>query len=263
MKEVPRSRISTRQSSIRQSEWLADGLFPSTSFPIRSLFDALGNWPIGVAVYNRQLRFVAVNKKLAEINSIPLDEHPGRPIHEIIGGLAPTVVARLEQVFRTGRPLYNADLIGHLGKNPIPGHWLENYFPILDDLRRVMYVGAFILPLCGIELRLDMNRNLSGRAALTDYQALSPVTTTQQPTTSTAGIVSNGARSGYPRLSLRELEILRLLAEGETIKEAASRLAISVKTVETYRSRLMQKLQANSTVHLVHYAIRHRVVNLL
>jgi DNA-binding NarL/FixJ family response regulator len=63
-------------------------------------------------------------------------------------------------------------------------------------------------------------------------------------------------------LSGRELEILRLLVEGNCNKEVASTLGISLKTVETYRWRIKQKTNAHSLVHLVHYAIRHHIIEL-
>ena len=64
------------------------------------------------------------------------------------------------------------------------------------------------------------------------------------------------------RISKREQEVLRWLATGKSNKEISSLLDLSVKTVETYRSRLMLKLQAPSLVHMVHYAIRHRIVEI-
>jgi DNA-binding NarL/FixJ family response regulator len=63
------------------------------------------------------------------------------------------------------------------------------------------------------------------------------------------------------RLSAREREIVQLLAEGNTNKEVASRLNISVKTVETHRSHIMQKLSLNSVSDLVRYAIRNKMVD--
>lgn len=63
------------------------------------------------------------------------------------------------------------------------------------------------------------------------------------------------------RLSAREREIVQLLAEGKTNKEVASHLHISVKTVETHRSHIMQKLNLNSVSDLVRYAIRNKMVD--
>ncbi|MCC8999138.1 MAG: response regulator transcription factor [Candidatus Contendobacter sp.] len=57
-------------------------------------------------------------------------------------------------------------------------------------------------------------------------------------------------------LSEREIEVLRLLAEGQRTKEVAERLGISAKTVETYRSRVMLKLGIDNLAELVKFAIR-------
>jgi len=61
-------------------------------------------------------------------------------------------------------------------------------------------------------------------------------------------------------LTNREREIVQLLAEAKGNKEIATRLCISVKTVETHRASIMRKLEINSIVELVHYAIRNNLV---
>ena len=66
--------------------------------------------------------------------------------------------------------------------------------------------------------------------------------------------------SAEPRpdpLTPRERQVLQLVAEGKTSKEIAALLKLSVRTVETYRSQIMDKLKIRDTVGLVHYAIRH------
>lgn len=79
---------------------------------------------------------------------------------------------------------------------------------------------------------------------------------------SLAAPVSGGyaERSTAGPLSSREREILQLLAENKSNKEIAERLGISVRTVETHRRSVMQKLNASSIVELVHYAIRNGMV---
>ena len=56
-------------------------------------------------------------------------------------------------------------------------------------------------------------------------------------------------------LSARESETLRLLASGYTNQEIAARLFVSVKTVETYRARIMVKLEAKTRAEIVRYAM--------
>lgn len=61
-------------------------------------------------------------------------------------------------------------------------------------------------------------------------------------------------------LSKRELQILKLFAEGNTNHEIASKLFISLRTVETHKSNMITKLSLKTYVDLVKYAIRHKLV---
>jgi DNA-binding NarL/FixJ family response regulator len=64
------------------------------------------------------------------------------------------------------------------------------------------------------------------------------------------------ARSSTTPLTLRQREILQLIAEGNTTKEIAAKLTLSVKTVETHRTQLMERLDIHDIAGLVRYAIR-------
>jgi DNA-binding NarL/FixJ family response regulator len=70
------------------------------------------------------------------------------------------------------------------------------------------------------------------------------------------------AAGGEPagQLTPRERQVLRLIAEGKAAKQIAQQLAISVKTVEFHRRRLMQKLKIHDTAGLVRYAIREGLI---
>lgn len=61
-------------------------------------------------------------------------------------------------------------------------------------------------------------------------------------------------------LTEREREILQLVAEGKSNKEIADLLTLSIKTVQTHRSHLMQKLDAHDRTELVKYAIQHGII---
>jgi len=62
------------------------------------------------------------------------------------------------------------------------------------------------------------------------------------------------------QLTERECEVVRLLADGMSSKEAATQLQISIRTVESHRINISRKLGFNSVAKLVHYAIRHGIV---
>lgn len=72
--------------------------------------------------------------------------------------------------------------------------------------------------------------------------------------------VRTNGREEHDPLTAREREVLQLVAEGTTSKEIASILDISVKTVETHRSNIMEKLDIHDTAGLVRYAIRRGLV---
>jgi two-component system, NarL family, response regulator NreC len=61
-------------------------------------------------------------------------------------------------------------------------------------------------------------------------------------------------------LTLRERQVLQLIAEGKSTKEIATLLGISSKTAESHRTRLMQKLDIHETASLVRYAVRRGIV---
>jgi DNA-binding NarL/FixJ family response regulator len=72
-------------------------------------------------------------------------------------------------------------------------------------------------------------------------------------------LLDNPGGSASTLLSEREREVLRLLAAGLRTKEIALRMGIGVKTIETYRARLLKKLGCASTNELVRYAIREGI----
>lgn len=65
----------------------------------------------------------------------------------------------------------------------------------------------------------------------------------------------------HERLSSRESEILRMIVGGDSLTAIAERLAINVKTVSTYRRRLLEKMGLGSNAQLVQYAVHHRLLD--
>lgn len=67
-------------------------------------------------------------------------------------------------------------------------------------------------------------------------------------------------RPVHETLSDREFQVLRLIAAGKTVTEAATALALSVKTVSTYRTRLCEKLNLQTNAELIRYALQNHLV---
>jgi DNA-binding NarL/FixJ family response regulator len=70
-----------------------------------------------------------------------------------------------------------------------------------------------------------------------------------------------GVEDSYELLTSREREILQLLAEGRSNKDVATVLDLSLYTVETHRSNILQKLNLHSIPELILYAVRKGIVN--
>lgn len=64
----------------------------------------------------------------------------------------------------------------------------------------------------------------------------------------------------HETLSDREYQVMCMIASGKTVNEIAEELFLSVKTVSTYRSRILEKMKMKSNAELTYYAIKHRLV---
>ncbi len=70
----------------------------------------------------------------------------------------------------------------------------------------------------------------------------------------------DGDRKPHETLSDREFQVFSLIASGRTTQEIAVDLSLSVKTIRTYRDRILEKLQLKNDVDLAHYAFQHALV---
>ncbi len=71
----------------------------------------------------------------------------------------------------------------------------------------------------------------------------------------------DGEKPPHETLSVREYEVMRLIASGKTVTEIARELFLSPKTISTYRARIMEKMRMKNNAQLVRYAIKNRLVD--
>lgn len=64
----------------------------------------------------------------------------------------------------------------------------------------------------------------------------------------------------HERLSDREFQVMKMLAEGSSVKDIGASLSLSVKTVSTYRSRILEKMNMKSNADLTHYALKNDLI---
>ena len=121
-----------------------------------------------------------------------------------------------------------------------------------DYALRALKLGAagFISKQSATELLVAaVQRVLSGR------RYISPVLAEQLA----GALAGESWGAAHESLSNRELQVLRMIASGKSIKEIASDLALSAKTVATYRSRIAEKMGLSSNVELTRYAMQHHL----
>jgi DNA-binding NarL/FixJ family response regulator len=75
------------------------------------------------------------------------------------------------------------------------------------------------------------------------------------------GLARRSDRPPHETLSDREFQVMRLIASGKTVSEIAEELILSVKTISTYRARILAKMRLKNNAELTHYAISNRLVN--
>ena len=76
----------------------------------------------------------------------------------------------------------------------------------------------------------------------------------------TAALVGEVEKSPEEILSDREFQVVCMLAEGKTIASIAEELSLSVKTISTYRARVLEKLNLSNTAEIIRYAFEHKLV---
>jgi DNA-binding CsgD family transcriptional regulator len=202
---------------------------PSTTS--RTLLSVFSPSSFGLAVLDRRLHFVGVNRALATMNGLPASAHMGKKISDVVGTVASRVAPVIERVFETGQPIREIKVSAKLPARKEMGHWVADYLPLADYTGKVSKV---------VVLAVEVNRWVQGFGGPSHPHG--------------------GGQIGLPKLSPREVEVVRLLAQNKSNKEVSSVLGISVKTIEAHRARILLKLQLDSLVGLVHYAIRNHLV---
>jgi PAS domain S-box-containing protein len=104
------------------------------------------NAPIGIAFFDRQLRYVRVNEALAAMNGLPIEDHLEHTLYEILPHAADYLAPPIQQVFESGQGLYNQEVSGVRAERPGRRRYaLASWYPVLVEKGRSRYVGAMVL----------------------------------------------------------------------------------------------------------------------
>lgn len=100
---------------------------------------------LGLAILDRQLRYLAVNNALAAINGIPAQEHQGKTVRQVLGHAASTIEPALDRVLVTGERISNLEVTATLPTRDAPGHFRTNLFPIKDASGVIAKIVAIVV----------------------------------------------------------------------------------------------------------------------
>ncbi len=117
----------------------------SADQPLLELEHIYRTVPIGLCLLDRELRYLRINDRLAEINGKPASEHIGRTVSEVIPQIATTLEPLLHEVAEKGEPLLDMEI--HAAAPAEPGSerdWLVSYYPLKSEDGRVQFVGAVV-----------------------------------------------------------------------------------------------------------------------
>jgi len=143
--------VTTRQTTYDLSK--ADQL-------IAAIFDVE---TLGIAIFDNQHRFIAVNKTLASLHGIPAKDHVGRTLREVFPQAPPKGESLIDHVFHTGEPVLNAEIGAQLPTRNKPGHWIVNYVPMKNERKQVSQVSTIAIETTHQVMLAECMRSLMNR----------------------------------------------------------------------------------------------------
>jgi PAS domain S-box-containing protein len=129
----------------------------------RGLLDTLfASAPVGIGFFDTELRCVRVNEALAAINGVPVDDHPGRPLAELLGPLADRVLPLYRHALVSGEPILEQEVEGHAPTATGElRHWLVSCTPVRTGDGTVLGVSGVVIDVT--ERRALLERERAGR----------------------------------------------------------------------------------------------------
>ena len=99
--------------------------------------------PVGLCVLDTELRYIRVNKLLAEMNGLSIEDHLGKTVREVVPQLADEAEPLLRRVLKTGEPVRNLELTGETAAQPgVERVWIEQWFPFKNPAGEIIGVNV-------------------------------------------------------------------------------------------------------------------------
>ncbi len=101
--------------------------------------------PIGLCLLDTDTRYLRVNRQLAELNGLSVEEHIGKRVRELVPDLADVAEDLVRRVVETGEPVLDLEIRGETPAQPgVARCWKENWWPLKDDRGRVVAINIVV-----------------------------------------------------------------------------------------------------------------------
>jgi PAS domain S-box-containing protein len=99
--------------------------------------------PVGLCVFDNQLRFIRINKRMAELNGFDISEHIGRSPSDLLPGLADKAYELRDRVIESGKPILGIEITGETPAQPgVERTWFESWLPLKDESGKVVRINV-------------------------------------------------------------------------------------------------------------------------
>jgi PAS domain S-box-containing protein len=112
---------------------------------LRLLDTLLTHAPVGFAFFDRELRFVRINERLAEINGYSVAAHLGKTMADILPALAPALNEMAASILATGQPVLDREFAGETARAPgVTRYWNGSWYPVHSQRGEIIGFGAVV-----------------------------------------------------------------------------------------------------------------------
>lgn len=112
---------------------------------LKEIENLYNNLPVGLCLYDMELRFIRINEKLAAINGLPVSEHIGKTIKEILPSLYDLSESIFKRIIDTRMPQMGIEFVGStLAEPSIIRSWTEDWIPVMDDTGKMVGISVVV-----------------------------------------------------------------------------------------------------------------------
>jgi serine phosphatase RsbU (regulator of sigma subunit) len=176
--------------------------------------------PVGLVFFTPDLRFERVNQALADMNGVPVEDHLGHTLEEVLGPHAERIGGHLREVLQTQRPVVDAEVAVEVPGEPGGRQWEASYFPVFAGEGELAGVGAVVREVTSIR-----------RAEAERVSLLKSAVSARAHAEAAQARAESALRSAEEARQMAERE----RARNDFLAEAGRRMAVSMDFATTLR----------------------------